>query len=106
MTVNVYRYYGSPVTQGEVISSAERYKRFHILHLLKKAFIDDLAFDWRLLELLFAFVLSAVNIILLFKGNIHILVSFLLFFSLCLYVSLFLLNLKVFIKKNYNVDIL
>ena len=106
MTINVYRYYGTTMTQGEVISGVGKYRRFRFLHILKKAFVDDFVFDWKFVELIFALMLSAINILLLFRGSEHILITFLLLFSLCLYVSHFLLSLKLFVKKICHVDIL
>jgi hypothetical protein len=100
MTLNAFRYYSSAVAPGEVASHIGGYGKFSTCNLIKKVLLMDVDLDWRLLELVFAFTFSVVNAIIILFMCAGVVMGVIHFFSICICGSLFLLDLKAFVREN------
>lgn len=91
MTVNVYRFYdsASPVP-AEVTSMLERYRKFRVFKAVRKVLWADVSVAGDEMKMLMSFTLSLISAILLVFLHENILAGCFIFFSLCLYLSLFI----------------
>jgi hypothetical protein len=90
VTVNVYSFYQSDVVPHEVTSCIEKYKKFRTLLQIRKVLLKNVRYDAALIRLLATFLLSVMTFFLLVQMISNPFAGLLLFFSACLYGSLFL----------------
>jgi len=91
VTVNVFKFYDN--TQSvpvEVISELERYRKFRVLNAIRKFLWGKVTVTGDTMKMLLTFTLSLTAVILLVYLHGNILASCFIFFSLCIYLSLFI----------------
>lgn len=102
MALNAFRYYNSAAVPKEVLAYIRRYRRFGTYDLIKKVLLKDVDLDWKLLELVFAFTFGVVNAIIMLFMCASVAMGVIHFFSICICVPLFLLDLRAFVEEHVN----
>jgi hypothetical protein len=104
MTVNVYTFYQSDVVPNEVTSCIEKYRKFRTLLLIKKVLMGKVLYDSALLKLMASFTAAVVALFFLTQFISHPFAGIMLFFSVCLYGSLFLRTWDEYARKASSPD--
>lgn len=101
MTVNVYRFYDAthPVSL-EIASELDRYRKYRVFKALRKVLLSEVSVSGDAIKLLTTFTLSLIAAILLVYLHGNILAGCFIFFSLCIYLSLFIGALRDNISKT------
>lgn|GEM_PF-2524324 len=104
MTVNVYRFYDTthPVSL-EIASELDRYRKYRVFKALRKVLWSKISVSGDAINMLITFTLSLIAAILLIFLHGNILAGCFIFFSLCIYLSLFIGALRDNISKVFMV---